>query len=153
MKVWSKVWGYHLARGQLGFLGSSAGTESACNVGDPGSIPGLESSPGEGHGNPLQYSCLENPHGQRSLAGYSPWGHKQLDMTEQLSTAHPRGQVPVSPGHVCLSSLLLFISRGVQTSENLPKPVILNCKTNPLAFSQPLATCSHSCVNGSLFQG
>ena len=34
-----------------------------------------------------QYSCLENPHGQRSLAGYSPWGHKELDMTEQLSTA------------------------------------------------------------------
>jgi len=40
-----------------------------------------------GHGNPLQYSCLENPHGQRSLVGYTPWGHKELDMTEQLSTA------------------------------------------------------------------
>ena len=37
-------------------------------------------------GNPLQYSCLENPHGQRSLAGYSPWGLKELDTTEQLST-------------------------------------------------------------------
>ena len=35
---------------------------------------------------PLQYSCLENPHGQRSLVGYSPWGHKELDMTERLST-------------------------------------------------------------------
>ena len=35
--------------------------ESACNAGDPGSIPGLGRSPGEGHGNPLQYSCLENP--------------------------------------------------------------------------------------------
>ena len=34
------------------------------------------------HGNPLQYSCLENPHGQRSLAGSSPWGHKESDMTE-----------------------------------------------------------------------
>ena len=42
----------------------------------------------EGHGNPLQYSCLENPHGQRSLAGYSPGGCKELDTTEQLSTAH-----------------------------------------------------------------
>ena len=41
-----------------------------------------------GHVNPLQYSCLENPQGQRSLAGYSPWGHKELDMTEWLSTAH-----------------------------------------------------------------
>ena len=48
--------------------------ESTCNEGDLFSIPGLERSPGGRHGNPLQYSCLENPHGQRSLAGYSPWG-------------------------------------------------------------------------------
>ena len=41
----------------------------------------------EGHGNPLQYSCPENPHGQRSLVGYSPWGHKESDTTKQLSTA------------------------------------------------------------------
>ena len=41
--------------------GSSVGKESACNAGDPGSIPGLGRSPGEGNGNPLQYSCLENP--------------------------------------------------------------------------------------------
>ena len=40
---------------------------------------------GEGHGNPLQCSRLENPHGQRSLAGYSPWGHKELDMIERLN--------------------------------------------------------------------
>ena len=45
---------------------------SACNVGDLASIPGLGKSLGGGHGNPLQYSCLRNPHGQRSLAGYSP---------------------------------------------------------------------------------
>ena len=41
---------------------------------------------GEGHGNPLQYSCPENPHGQRSLVGYSPWGHNGSDTTEWLST-------------------------------------------------------------------
>ena len=70
-----------------GFPSSSAGKESACNVGDLGSIPGLGKSPRGGHGNPLQYSCLENPHGQRSPVGYSPWGRKGLDMTEQLSTA------------------------------------------------------------------
>ena len=58
----------------LDFPGGSAGKESTCNVADLGSIPGLGRSPGGGHGNPLQYSCLENPHGQRSLAGYSPWG-------------------------------------------------------------------------------
>ena len=45
----------------LGFPGGSDGKESACSVGDPGLIPGLGSSPGEGNGNPLQYSCLENP--------------------------------------------------------------------------------------------
>ena len=50
----------HLASSQ-GFPGGSVGKESACNVGDLGSIPGLGRSPGEGNGNPLQYSCLENP--------------------------------------------------------------------------------------------
>ena len=63
------------------FAGSSAIKESACNEGDLSLIPGLERSPGGGHGNPLQYSCLENPRGLRSLVGYSPWGHKESDMT------------------------------------------------------------------------
>ena len=49
---------------------------------DAGSIAGLGRSPGEGNGSPLQYSCLENPHGQRSLAGNSPEGLKESDMTE-----------------------------------------------------------------------
>ena len=65
-----------------GFPGGSAGKEFACNAGDLGSIPGLGRSPGGGHGNPLQYSCLESPHGQRSLAGCSPRGCKELDTTE-----------------------------------------------------------------------
>ena len=65
-----------------GFPGGSDGKESACNAGDLGSIPGLGRSPGGGHGNPLHCSCLENLHGQRSLVGYSPWGHKESDMTE-----------------------------------------------------------------------
>ena len=71
-----------------GFPSSSDGKESACNVGSLGWIPGLGRPPGGGHGNPPQYSCLENPHGQRSLAGYSPCGHKELDVTERRSTAH-----------------------------------------------------------------
>ena len=57
----------------------------AGDVGDSDWIPGWERSPGGGHGNPLQYSCLENTvffSGQRSLAGYGPWDHKELDMTE-----------------------------------------------------------------------
>ena len=56
----------------LGFAGGSDNKESACNAGDLGPIPGLGRFPGGGHHNPLQYSCLENPHGQRSLASYSP---------------------------------------------------------------------------------
>ena len=60
----------------MGFPGSSDSIESARNVRDLGSIPGLGRSTGGGHGNPLQYSCLENHHGQRSLVGYSPWGQR-----------------------------------------------------------------------------
>ena len=70
----------------LGFTGGSDGKESTHNGGDLGSVPELGRSPGEGHGNPLQYSCLENPHGQSSLVGHSPWDRKELDTTEQLST-------------------------------------------------------------------
>ena len=69
----------------MGFLGGSDAKESACNAEDLSSIPGLERSPGGGHGNPLQYFCLENPLGQRSLAHYSSWGHKESDTAEQLS--------------------------------------------------------------------
>ena len=65
----------------------SAGKESACNAGDLGLISGLGRSPEGQHDNPLQDSCLKNPHGQRSLMGYSPWGHREPDMTEQLSTS------------------------------------------------------------------
>ena len=61
--------------------------KNAGDTGDSGLIPGLGRSPGARHGNPLQYSYLENPHGQRSLLGYSPWDCKELDMTERLSTA------------------------------------------------------------------
>ena len=68
----------------MGFPGGSVGRDSACNARNLGVIPGLGRSPGRG--NTLQYSCLENPHGQRTLAGCSPWGHKESDTTERLST-------------------------------------------------------------------
>ena len=48
------------------FPGGSDNKEPVCNVGDPGSIPGLGRSPGEGHGNPLQYSCMENSMDRRA---------------------------------------------------------------------------------------
>ena len=53
-----------------------------------GSIPGSGRSPGEGNGNPLQYPCLENAHGQRSLAGYSSYGRRESDMTEENFYSH-----------------------------------------------------------------
>ena len=68
-----------------GFTGGSMVKNPPANAeaaGDASSIPGPGRSPGEGNGNPLQYSCLENPHGQRNLAGYSPQGHEQLNRTE-----------------------------------------------------------------------
>jgi len=75
----------------VGFPGGSDGKDSACNVGNLGSIPGLGKSPGGRHGNPLKYSCLENPHRQKSLVNYSPWGRKELDMTERLNAVHVNG--------------------------------------------------------------
>ena len=66
-----------------GFPGVSDGKSSACDVGNPGLIPGSGRSSGEGNGNPLQYPCLENQ-GYLSLVGYSPWGRKESDTTEQL---------------------------------------------------------------------
>ena len=56
----------------------------AGDVRDVGSIPESGRSHGGGHGNPFQYSCLEKFHGQRSLAGYSLWGHEESDMTEAI---------------------------------------------------------------------
>ena len=70
-----------------GFPGGSAGKGSACSVGDPSSILRLGRSPGEGNGNSLQYSCQENPHGQRSREGYSQWGHKKSDTTERIKAS------------------------------------------------------------------
>ena len=67
----------------MGFPGGSDGKESTCSAGGLALIPGLGRFPGGGHGNPLQYSCLENPHGQRSMAVYSPWGRKAQHSTQE----------------------------------------------------------------------
>ena len=63
-----------------GFPGGSDGKESACSAGDPDLIPGSGRPPGEGNGNPLQYSCLGNP-----MDGGALWAlWKELDTTERL---------------------------------------------------------------------
>ena len=83
---------FYILTWNMGFPGGSDGKESTCNVGDLGSILGLGRSPGEGHGNPLQYSCLEKPHAQRSLASYSPWICKELDtiVISQVESERPQ---------------------------------------------------------------
>ena len=65
----------------MDFPSGADGKESACNARDPGSIPGLGRSPGEGNGNPLQYFCLENPIDRGVW-----WAHKESDMTEYAHT-------------------------------------------------------------------
>ena len=65
----------------MGFPGVSDGKESSHNAGDQGSVSGSGRSSGEGNGNPLQYPCLENPHGQRSLVAIVH-GVAESDTTE-----------------------------------------------------------------------
>ena len=65
--------------------------------------PGSGRAPGGGHGDPLQYSCLKNLHGQRSLVGCSPWGRKESDTTEGLST-HAHGKLE----HPALQSEIMY---------------------------------------------
>ena len=67
------------------FPGGSDGKERACNAGDLDSIPGLGRSLAEGNGNPLQYSCLENPTDRGAWQAIVPWGRKESDTTEWLT--------------------------------------------------------------------
>ena len=72
---------------------------SVGDIRDVGSIPGSGRSPGGGNGNPLQYSCLENPMDREASWAYSPWGCKELDMTEALS---------MHKGSVCVLEEIVF---------------------------------------------
>ena len=112
-KSWTRLSDFHLGTKRKRILAyiyfkssswpdSSHSKESAWNSGNLDSIPGVGRSPGEGYGNPLQDPCLENPHGQRSLVGYSLWGSKELDKTERLNTPGPIN-----------SMLILFLRRAV----------------------------------------
>ena len=87
-----KVWEHSISKKEgkkesrcisyMGFPGGTDGKESVCNMGDQGSIPELGRSPGREYGNSLQYSCLENPLGQKRVLGYSPQRHKKTDITK-----------------------------------------------------------------------
>ena len=105
-----------------GFLGSSSGKESTCSVGDPNLIAGSGRTPGGGHGNPLQYSCLENPQGRRSLVSYSPWGHKESGTTERPSTHTHIYTFTHTHTHIYIYILfqILFHYRLLQDTELFP---------------------------------
>ena len=125
-------------------------------MGDPGLIPKLGRSPGGGHGNPLQYSYLENPHGQKSLAGYSPRGGKESDMTEWLST-HVRKpccsyNIPKSwllwkhvyyqwhfEGQACVrvynSACLAKVAISTDAAATVLKGVVISCPAQYLSLS------------------
>jgi len=96
-------------------MGSSNGKESACNVGGPGSIPGLGRSPGEGHGNPLQYSLSWRIPWTEKPGSYSPRGRKELDTTEQPTYTYTGIHKCSTEGHnvtVCnFHSEQMFLSK------------------------------------------
>ena len=82
-----------IVAGIIGFPGGSEDKASACNAGDSGSIPGLGRSPGDRKWQPTPVFLPGESHGQRSLGGYSPRGHKESDTTERLHTHrhyHPK---------------------------------------------------------------
>ena len=80
---------------------------------------------GIGHGNPLQHSCLENCHGQRCLAGYSPWGRKESDRTERLITAQHEWYLAVFVLHNLITSDCLLFSCQVGSDSLNP----MDCST------------------------
>ena len=99
-----------ILRLEAGFPGGSDGNKSACSAGDLGLIRGLGRYPREGKGCPFQYSGLENSHGQRSLAGYSPWGHSRTRLSDFHSIYSYYkwniGQIPCVVQHMLLAYII-----------------------------------------------
>ena len=132
-----------------GFPGESHGKESACNAGDLGLILELGRSPRGGHGNPFQHSCLENLHGHRSLAGYSPPSLKELDMTErlsiaQLSSTSDRQMIPLmAESEEEIKSLLMKVKE-----ESEKAGLKLNIQKMKTTASGPVISCQIDGENG-----
>ena len=98
-------------------------------MGDLSLIPRLGRSPWGGHGNPLQYSCLENPHGWRSVEGYSPWGRRESDTTEQLSTHTSIHHAAAPAAAKSLQSCPTLCNPIDGSSPGSPVPGILQART------------------------
>ena len=116
------------------------GKECACNVGDPGSIPGLGRSPGRGHGNPLQYSCLENPMDRGAWKATVHGIAKDLDTTEWLTHFHNsnHGQTSAFPlsAHPPASPLLLL--EELRSLSQKTKGTPIKKKKKPRKFEEKI---------------
>ena len=133
-----------------GLPGGSDGQESACNAGNPGLIPGLERSPGEENGNPLQYSCLGNPVDRVAWQGYSPRGRKVLDTTEET----------LGWGGFCVFVILDALSQESRASLSVmplgawPSPILLPRPASAAEHLSNSGWCSRSkctvCTRGQL---
>ena len=86
--------------------------ESTCIAGEPGLIPGSGRSPGDGKGYPLPHSCLENSHGQRSLAGYCPWDHR---VRHDCATKHNTAFM-IYLRKICVIGILMFFHPCIHSS-------------------------------------
>ena len=106
---------------QLGTGGSGVKNPPA-NTGDPGSIPGSGRSPGEGNGNPLQCSGLENPTD-------SPWGHEESDTTERLNLHHHLATAVTQPDKPPTENQLPFLALPVSPLPSLAPSPPLQGKT------------------------
>ena len=105
----------------LGFPGGSDSKESACNVGDLALIPGLGKIPWRRAWQPTPIFLPGVSHGQRSLAGYSPWGLRESDPTERLSTAQYLGQCPANTYAFPLSLSYCCCCHTLQVAASLPR--------------------------------
>ena len=125
----------------MGFPGGSDDKESASNVGDLGSIPGLGRSPGGRHGIPLQYFCMENSHRQRSLAGCSSWGSQRVrhDWATELRELHSlRGQERVHLEKPSTARTAPSTTAAASSFGRVPKERSL------LKWPHPRALCTYS---------
>ena len=109
----------HNTKKKKGLPSSSMSYEPACNAEDLGSIPGLGRSPGEGNGNPLQYSCLENPRGQRSLASYTVHGVSRV--RRDSATKPPPHHTTNNRPQTCLSAFYLQMTQKHLDSYTSPQ--------------------------------
>ena len=119
----------------MDFPDGSDGKESACNVEDLGLIPGLGKSPGRGHGNPLQYSCLQNPHGQKSPATkHTALLFQPSHLWTALSSWKEQLKRSLNAGNLlqCLSLPALVLSLPSPNATHSSTYLRTNLNTNPL---------------------